>query len=83
MPLGSALGVIPLAIGPLEIAVDFFYAHVPSATGVPIAAGQGLVVALAYRIITVLIAGLGAFYYFLNRREMEEVIQEAEQEETA
>jgi hypothetical protein len=50
---------------------------------VPIAAGQGLVVALAYRIITLLIAGLGTFYYFRNRREMGEVMHEAEQEEAA
>jgi len=45
-----------------------------------IAAGQGLVVALAYRLITVLIAALGIPYYFRYRREMSEVIHEAEQE---
>lgn len=82
MPIGSAMGVIPLAAGPLEWAVDFFYAHVPVA-GAPIPGGQGLAVALTYRIITVLIAALGTFYYFRNRREMTEVIHEAEQEEPA
>ena len=82
MPLGSAMGVIPLAAGPLEWTVDFFYANVPVA-GPPIAPGQGLVVALVYRLITVLIAALGAFYYFRNRREMTEVMHEAEQEEPA
>jgi glycosyltransferase 2 family protein len=82
MPLGSALGVIPITIGPLEFAVDFFYANVPVA-GPPIAAGQGLVVALVYRLITLLIAALGTFYYFRNRREMTEVMHEAEQEEPA
>ena len=80
MPLGTATGVIPLAMGPLEMALEFFYSNVPVA-GAPIASGQGFVVALAYRLITVLIAMLGIFYYFGNRREMAEVIHEAEQEE--
>jgi uncharacterized protein (TIRG00374 family) len=79
MPLASAMGVIPLAMGPLEAALDFLYAHVP-VVGPPIAAGQGLVVALAYRLITVLTAALGVRYYFGNRREMSEVIHEAEAE---
>ena len=57
--------------------LNFFYADVPVA-GPPIAAGQGLVVALVYRLITLLIAALGVFYYFGNRREMAEVIHEAE-----
>ena len=39
--------------------------------------------ALAYRLITVLIAALGVFYYFGNRREMAEVMHEAEQEKPA
>jgi glycosyltransferase 2 family protein len=79
MPLGSAMGVVPLAMGPMEVVVDILYAHVPVA-GPPIAAGQGLVVVLAYRLITVLIAALGVYYYFGNRREMAQVIHEAEEE---
>ena len=51
MPLGSAMGVVPLAMGPMEAVVDVLYAHVP-VIGPPIAAGQGLVVVLAYRLIT-------------------------------
>lgn len=77
MPLSAATGVIPLMMGPLEWMLNYFYAHVPVA-GPPIAAGQGFIVALAYRIITVLIAAMGVFYYFGNRREMAEVIHEAE-----
>ena len=34
--------------------------------------------ALVYRLITLLIAALGVFYYLGNRREMAEVIHEAE-----
>ena len=73
--------VIPLPIGPTEAALEYLYTHVPMA-GVPIAAGQGLVVALVYRLITLLIAALGVLYYFGNRREMAEVIHEAEAENT-
>jgi glycosyltransferase 2 family protein len=80
MPLGSAMGVVPLAMGPMEVVVDVLYAHVP-VIGPPIPAGQGLVVVLVYRLITILTAALGAYYYFGNRREMAEVIHEAEEEE--
>ena len=83
MPLSSAMGVVPLAIGPLEFAVEFFYAHVPPVGGGSVAGGQGLMVALVYRLITGLIAATGVYYYFGNRREMAEVMHEAEEEETA
>ena len=79
MPLSAAVQVLPVPMGPTEFALDYFYAHVPVA-GPPIAKGQGLVVALVYRLITLLIAALGVFYYFGNRREMAEVIHEAEEE---
>jgi len=80
MPLSAATGILPLPLGPFEFVLEFLYTHVPVA-GPPIATGQGLVVALVYRLITVLIAALGVFYYFGNRREMVEVIHEAEQGE--
>ena len=79
MPLSSAAGVLPLPMGPFEFVLDFLYTHVPVAPP-PIAAGQGLIVALVYRLIMLLIAALGIFYYLGNRREMAEVIHEVEQE---
>ena len=79
MPLSSAMQVIPIPIGPTEAALDYFYANVP-VVGQPIAKGQGLIVSLVYRLITVLIAALGVFYYFGNRRELAEVMHEAERE---
>ncbi len=80
MPLSSAMGVIPLAMGPLEYVLDLLYARVSAAQGLAVIKGQGFVVALAYRLITVLTAALGLPYYFKNRREMSEVIHEAEQQ---
>jgi glycosyltransferase 2 family protein len=82
MPVSAATQVIPLPIGPFEAVLDYLYTHVPIA-GPVIVAGQGLVVALVYRLITLLIAASGVVYYFGNRREMAEVIHEAEQEEAS
>ena len=79
LKLSSATGVIPLAMGPLEFVLDFFYEQVSAVEKLDIVAGQGFVVALVYRLITLLIASLGAFYYLRNRREMVEVMHEAEE----
>jgi glycosyltransferase 2 family protein len=79
MPLSAATQVIPLPIGPTEGMLEFLYRHTPPG----VADGQGLVVALVYRLISVLIAVLGVLCYFRNRREMAEVIHEAEEKEDA
>ena len=77
MPTSAATQVIPVPIGPLEGTPDNFYARVKVA-GPPITPGQGFVVALAYRLVTVLIAVFGLPFYFLNRREMAKVMHEVE-----
>jgi len=82
MPLSAAMQVIPLPMGPTESALYYLYPNVRIA-GPIVTNGQGLIVAFAYRLITILIAGLGVFYYLGNRREMAEVIHEADQEETS
>lgn len=79
-PLSAATGVIPLAFGPFEGLLDIFYARVSAAEGLGIAKGQGLIVALAYRLITVLIAACGIFYYLRNRQEMAQVMHETQPE---
>jgi uncharacterized protein (TIRG00374 family) len=79
MPLSAAVQVIPVPVGPTEGALEFLYRYTP-VTGPAIVEGQGLLVALVYRLISVLIAALGIPYYFDNRREMAEVIHEAEEE---
>jgi glycosyltransferase 2 family protein len=80
MPVSGAMQVIPVSIGPTEAAMEGLYRYTP-VVGPPIVEGQGLLIALAYRIITFLIAMLGIPYYFSNRREMSDVIHEAEEEE--
>ncbi len=79
IPLSSATSAIPLPMGPFELVLDKLYQWVPIA-GPAIAALQGLVVALAYRVMTLLLAACGTPYYFGNRREMAEVMHEAEEE---
>lgn len=79
MPLSAAAGVLPLSLGPFEAALEFLYTNVPANVAIPV--GQGLVIALAYRLITVLIAAVGLGYYLTSRREVAEVMHEVEQEE--
>jgi glycosyltransferase 2 family protein len=80
MPLSAAMQVIPLPMGPTEFAMRYLYPTV-GLPGVVVTKAQGLLVALVYRLFTVLIAATGVFYYFGNRREMAEVMHEAEEEE--
>lgn len=74
-PVAAATTVIPLCMGPFETVLSFLYAAV---SGMPSAQAQGLVVALAYRLVTVLIASVGLVYYLASRGEVAEVIHEAE-----
>jgi uncharacterized protein (TIRG00374 family) len=76
VPLSGSTGVLPLPIGPFEWALDSLYARF----GMPL--HQGLIVALAYRIITVLIAFVGVCYYLGSRQEVAEGIQAAEQDQS-
>lgn len=74
-PLSAATGVIPLVMGPFEVVLKFLYEQVFEMTD-----SEGLVVALAYRLITVLIAAVGVCYYVVSRKEVTRVMQEAQQE---
>jgi glycosyltransferase 2 family protein len=80
VPLSSAMQVIPVPMGPTEFFLNYLYPTV-GVGGAVLTKGQGLLVALAYRLVCLLIVASGAFYYFGNRREMAGVIHEAEAEE--
>jgi glycosyltransferase 2 family protein len=81
VPMSNVTGVIPLPMGPFEYVLDVLYKAVADHNHIVIAAGQGFVVALAYRAVTVMVLLLGIPYYFGNRSEIVEVIHEAEEEE--
>jgi len=79
-PLSAATGVLPLPLGPFELVLEYLYVHVPL-SGAFISPGQGLVVALGYRLITVLIAAIGACYYLGARQEIAQSIRQASEDE--
>jgi hypothetical protein len=79
VPLSMATQVIPFSLGPLEFAMEKLYMNVPLAAGA-VVIGQGFVVALCYRIITVSIAAMGTYYYLCNRREVTEAMHEDQQD---
>ncbi|MGA2254892.1 MAG: lysylphosphatidylglycerol synthase transmembrane domain-containing protein [Thermoguttaceae bacterium] len=81
-PISSIASTIPLAAGPTESGIVFFYsqAMLRATNDVAGAAQQGLILALVYRLSTILIAPIGAAYYFLGgRSEVAEVFHEAEE----
>jgi glycosyltransferase 2 family protein len=79
-PISSVASTLPLPAGPFEAVLEFLYTHVP---GSPIPKGQGLVVALVFRLMAILLALVGFCYYMGSRREVAEVMHEAETEEAA
>ena len=78
-PLSAATGVIPLPMGPFEWVLDYLYTKAPVGGGA-ITPGQGLVVALGYRICTVMIAAVGICYYLSSREEVDKYLHEAKTE---
>jgi len=70
-PLSATTGVLPLPMGPFEAVLEFLYRQVG------MAAYRGLIVALGYRLICVLIATVGICYYLGSRREIAQVMHEA------
>lgn len=81
MPISASMGVIPLPLGPFEAVLEFLYERTPGPDGIRMAAGQGLMVALAYRVITVLFAACGVFTYVGSRTEVAEAMHQAEMAE--
>jgi uncharacterized protein (TIRG00374 family) len=79
-PLSAATGVLPLPVGPLEYVLDRLYLYAQMPGGATMTAGQGLVVALGYRLITVLIAAVGICYYLASRQEVSAVLHEVEED---
>lgn len=79
-PLAAVTGVLPIPVGPFELVLDRLFSVVPLPSGARMTPGQGLVVALGYRIITVAIAAVGAVYYLLSRQELAEALHDVEAE---
>ncbi|HVA50390.1 MAG TPA: lysylphosphatidylglycerol synthase transmembrane domain-containing protein [Pirellulales bacterium] len=81
VPLAFVTGVLPLPVnglGAFEMVVKMLYERVP--LDIHVAEGQGFVVSLGYRAVTILIALIGVCYYLASRREVAKVLAEAERE---
>jgi hypothetical protein len=79
VPLSLTAGALPLApagLGTFEAAMKILYQVIPAQGG-----GDGFLLALVYRLITIVIAAVGVVYYWLGRREVGELLREAEHEQ--
>lgn len=84
IPLAMVTGVLPLPVGGLgafEAVLDFLYRNIPG--GIVVTKGQGLLVAFGYRVITLAIAMIGVCYYLASRREVSQLLHEAEETQQA
>lgn len=80
VPIAMVANAIPLpgGLGALEAALVFLYRGVDE---VGFSGGRGFVIALAYRLITVLLALIGVAYYIAGRRQVADLVHEVEEEE--
>lgn len=78
VPIAMVANAIPLpgGLGALEAALDFLYRGVADASS---AGERGFVIALAYRLITVLLALVGVYYYIAGRRQVADLIHAADE----
>lgn len=77
VPLSAAAGGLPFTpagLGTFEFAMDALFKLVPAdaTSDVP-----GVLVALAYRLITIAVAGVGVIYYWTSRAEIQEVLRQS------
>jgi uncharacterized protein (TIRG00374 family) len=76
VPLGMVAGALPFTpagLGTFELAMERLYVLVPANAN-----SEGIFVALAYRVTTILVAAIGVVYYWSIRREVTAVLEEAE-----
>jgi len=79
VPLSMVAGALPLTpagLGSFELAMDELYVHIPA--GGP-GDAIGVLIAIAFRIVTIAIAAVGVVYYWICRREIQEVLHEVEE----
>jgi uncharacterized membrane protein YbhN (UPF0104 family) len=78
-PMANVVGSLPISpsgLGTFEFAMQYLYDHIPAGG---VGSGKGLVVALAYRMLQISVAGIGVLVYWLNRRQVTEVLMESEE----
>jgi glycosyltransferase 2 family protein len=77
-PISCIANTVPLSAGPFEATMKVLYNQ-----GLGIEVCSALAVPIVYRILTILTAAVGFLYYLGSRREVAEVMHEAETEPAA
>jgi uncharacterized protein (TIRG00374 family) len=82
-PMSGILSIIPLSAGPAESGIVFLYTtalwRVAGGALATTSASPGLILALMYRLSTLVIVPIGAVYYFHGgRKEVTEVLHEGD-----
>jgi glycosyltransferase 2 family protein len=80
VPIANLANSVPLpgGLGGFELALNLLYRAISS---VEVGSQQGFVIALAFRLVTLMIAAIGAVYYLSSKREVDQLMHEAEEEQ--
>lgn len=81
-PVANIGSMIPLSAGPMEFFLDQLYPLFPCQTGEPYQLGWGLVVGIAYRLITLVIAAIGSVYFLTNRTAIKAAMTQVDAPQT-
>ena len=73
----AAAAPVPGGLGTYEFAMDYLYARIPAAG---VEQGQGLAVAVVYRVLTVGLAIIGGVFFFANRSGIRQAMSDMEAE---
>lgn len=79
VPLGMVAGALPFTpagIGTFEFAIEKLYEIVPAAGNIDV---SGVLVALVYRLITIIVAAIGMVVYWSSRTEVRQLLEDASQ----
>lgn len=83
VPLSMVAGALPFTpagFGTFEFALEKLYQIVPAATDNDVA---GILVALVYRLMTIVVAALGTVFYWSSRSEVRQVLEDAQHDTDA
>ncbi len=83
VPLGMVAGAVPFlpgGLGVFELAIRELYRIVPAAANVDV---SGVLVALVYRLMTILVAAIGMLVYWSSRSEVRQVLEDVEHDRDA
>lgn len=83
VPLSMVAGALPLmpaGLGALEFSMDFLYQEFAARQDQQVAArkGMGTIVSLVFRMVTICVAVVGVIVYWTSRREVGQVMDDAE-----